>query len=196
MVLAAAAPAYGQQALAEEPADTCVECHREMEGDLARPMQLFADDIHKQNGFSCADCHGGDPSSYDPEESMSVNKGFRGKLGRAQVPELCGSCHGDPSVMHEFKPQQRVDQLVQYRTSVHGQRLAKGNLNVANCVDCHSVHDIREVRHALSPVHPLRVARTCARCHADAQHMEGYPIPADQLEHYERSVHWEALDAR
>ena len=196
MVLAAAAPAYGQQAFAEEPADTCVECHREMEGDLARPVQLFADDIHKQNGFSCADCHGGDPSSYDPEESMSVNKGFRGKLGRAQVPELCGSCHGDPSVMHEFKPQQRVDQLVQYRTSVHGQRLAKGDLNVANCVDCHSVHDIREVRHALSPVHPLRVARTCARCHADAQHMEGYPIPADQLEHYERSVHWEALDAR
>ncbi len=79
---------------------------------------------------------------------------------------------------------------------MHGQRLAKGDLKVANCVDCHSVHDIREVRHALSPVHPLHVARTCGHCHDDAEHMEGYPIPVGQLADYERSVHWEALDAR
>ncbi len=78
ILLAAAAPVYGQQALAVEKADTCLECHGAMEGDLARPAQLFADDIHKENGFSCVDCHGGEPSSYDPEESMSVNKGFRG----------------------------------------------------------------------------------------------------------------------
>ena len=71
-------------------------------------------------------------------------------------------------LMHSFKPQQRVDQLAQYHTSVHGKRLAAGDAAVANCVDCHSVHDIREVSDALSPVHPLRLPETCARCHADA----------------------------
>jgi predicted CXXCH cytochrome family protein len=98
--------------------------------------------------------------------------------------------------MHRYKPQQRVDQLAQYQTSVHGQRLAAGDLKVANCVDCHSVHDIREVRHPLSPVHPLRLPQTCAHCHADPQHMQGYGIPTDQFAKYESSVHWQAVSQR
>jgi predicted CXXCH cytochrome family protein len=127
---------------------------------------------------------------------MSKAKGFVGKIGRQQTPAMCARCHSDAELMHRYKPQQRVDQLAQYRTSVHGQRLAGGDLNVANCVDCHSVHDIREVRHALSPVHPLRLPQTCGRCHADPEHMKGYGIPTDQLAKYENSVHWEAVGER
>jgi predicted CXXCH cytochrome family protein len=127
---------------------------------------------------------------------MSASKGFRGKISRQDTPAMCARCHSDAEMMHRYKPQQRVDQLAQYRTSVHGQRLAAGDERVANCVDCHSVHDIREVRHALSPVHPLRLPQTCGRCHADAEHMESYGIPTDQLAKYERSVHWQAVSER
>jgi predicted CXXCH cytochrome family protein len=192
-VIAGAGAAWGQPAASK---DTCLDCHSLLEDSLAQPAQAFANDIHRQYGFTCAGCHGGDPTSEDPEVSMSAAKGFRGKIGRQQTPEMCARCHSDAELMHRYKPQQRVDQLAQYRTSIHGQRLAGGDGNVANCVDCHSVHDIREVRHALSPVHPLRLPKTCARCHADAQHMQSYNIPTDQLAKYERSVHWQAVTER
>ena len=98
--------------------------------------------------------------------------------------------------MHKYKPQQRVDQLAQYQTSIHGKRLAAGDDAVATCVDCHSVHDIREVKDPLSPVHPLRLPETCARCHADAAHMAKYKIETNQFAEYRTSVHWEAVSKR
>jgi predicted CXXCH cytochrome family protein len=176
--------------------DSCVECHSAMEGDLAKPVTLFKADIHGRNGLGCAGCHGGDPSTDDPEHAMSKAKAFMGKVRRTAVPKLCARCHSDANVMHKFQPQQRVDQFAQYQTSVHGKRLAAGDTAVANCVDCHSVHDIREVRDALSPVHPLRLPETCARCHASKQHMAKYKIETNQFAKYRTSVHWEALAKR
>lgn len=181
---------------AQTARDSCVTCHLALDGDLARPAQLFEQDVHRKNGFSCADCHGGDPSSDDVEKSMSRSRGFVGKIDRRSVPARCARCHADANRIHRYKPQQRVDQLAQYRTSVHGQRLAAGDTRVANCTDCHGVHDIREVRDAESPVHPLRVPGTCARCHADPEHMKDYGIPTDQFDKYQRSVHWQALAKR
>jgi predicted CXXCH cytochrome family protein len=127
---------------------------------------------------------------------MSRARGFRGKIARAAVPALCGGCHADAALIHKFKPQQRVDQLAQYKTSVHGKRLAAGDTAVANCVDCHGVHDIHEVKDPRSPVHPLRLPETCATCHADRDHMAKYPIETTQFEEYRTSVHWEALAKR
>ena len=176
--------------------DSCVECHSAMDGELKAPATAFANDIHSRHGFSCADCHGGDRNADDPEAAMSRAKGFKGQIARTAVPGLCARCHSDANLMHKFKPQQRVDQLAQYLTSVHGKRLAAGDTAVANCVDCHSVHDIREVKDPLSPVHPLRLPETCARCHADAAHMAPYKIPTDQFQQYRASVHWDALSKR
>jgi predicted CXXCH cytochrome family protein len=176
--------------------DSCVECHSAMDGELKAPAAAFPNDIHSRHGFSCADCHGGDRNADDPEASMSKAKGFKGRIARTAVPALCARCHSDANLMHRFKPQQRVDQLAQYLTSVHGKRLAAGDTAVANCVDCHSVHNIREVKDPLSPVHPLRLPETCARCHADAAHMAPYKIPTDQFQQYRTSVHWEALSKR
>ncbi|MBK5290277.1 MAG: cytochrome c3 family protein [Acidobacteriia bacterium] len=176
--------------------DSCLECHKGLEGNLQKPALAFQDDIHAHFGFSCADCHGGDRNSNDMEESMNRARGFTGKIARGAVPKLCARCHSDATLIHKFKPQQRVDQLAQYQTSVHGKRLAAGDTAVANCVDCHSVHNIREVKNALSPVHPLRLPETCARCHADAKHMAKYKIETNQFAQYRGSVHWEALSKR
>lgn len=173
--------------------DSCIECHSAMGGKEAAGYEK---DIHRQQGFSCADCHGGDRNADDPQAAMSRAKGFTGKPARTAVPKLCARCHSDANLMHRYSPQQRVDQLQQYQTSVHGKRLAAGDDAVANCVDCHGVHGIRKVRDALSPVHPLRLPETCARCHADPKHMAKYKLETNQFEQYRTSVHWEAVAKR
>jgi hypothetical protein len=174
--------------------DSCVECHSALEGNLA--ASGYQDDVHRRHGFTCTACHGGDSRAEDPAAAMSRAKGFLGKIARTGVPDLCGQCHSDANLMHKFNPKQRIDQVAQYRTSVHGKRLVAGDTAVATCIDCHGVHGIREVKHSLSPVHPLKIAGTCARCHSDATHMARYELPVDQLEGYRKSVHWEALAKR
>lgn len=187
-----------EQLIAQTPAavasvSSCVTCHSALDGPLSKPAQLIKDDVHIKNGLSCASCHGGDPSAMDMTEAMSPQKGFAGKIDRRRIPELCARCHSDAAYMHKFKAQQRVDQLVLYKTSVHGKRLAQGDNAVAVCIDCHSVHDIREVKDVLSPVYPLKLPETCGRCHSDPARMKSYGIPTDQLGEYQQSIHWEAL---
>jgi len=167
-----------------------------LEGNLQAPAKAFVNDVHSRFGFSCADCHGGDRTASDPEVSMSKARGFVGKIPRTAVPERCARCHSNAALIEKYKPRQRVDQLAQYKTSVHGKRLATGDTAVATCIDCHSVHDIREVKDALSPVHPLRLPSTCAQCHADPAHMAKYKLPTNQFAGYRKSVHWEALAKR
>lgn len=176
--------------------DSCLECHWVWEDNPGGPSVGYQDDVHADRGFGCADCHGGDSNETDPDISMSPSRGFRGKIARDAVPELCAHCHSDANLIHKFNPRQRVDQLVQYRTSVHGQRLAAGDTTVANCVDCHGAHGIREVNDPLSPVHPLRLPDTCAKCHSDADHMEKHNLGTNQFADYHNSVHWKALAER
>jgi hypothetical protein len=173
--------------------DSCLECHSSLEGVLQAPAKAFATDIHAHRGFRCNDCHGGDPNVDDPELAMSRSRGFVGKVRRTGIPQLCARCHSDANLIHKFKPRQRIDQLTQYQTSVHGKRLAAGDEAVATCIDCHSVHNIRETKDPLSPTYPLRLPQTCGNCHADAAHMAKYKIPVTQLADYQKSVHWQAL---
>ncbi len=76
-------------------------------------------------------------------DAMSKAAGFRGKIQRNQIPELCGHCHSDGAFMRKYNPSLRTDQLAQYKTSVHGKRLLQGDTKVAVCIDCHGVHDLR-----------------------------------------------------
>lgn len=173
--------------------DSCLTCHSGLPGELQPPAAAFPSSIHSQEGFTCADCHGGDPNSDDPNIAMSAVRGFIGAPPRTAIPKLCARCHSDPNFMRKYNPRERVDQYSEYLTSVHGQRLRTGDTAVATCIDCHSVHDIRPVRDPLSPVYPLRVPATCAHCHADAAHMAKYSIPTNQYAEYMKSAHWEDL---
>jgi predicted CXXCH cytochrome family protein len=183
-------------ALAFGAKDSCTDCHSALGGPLQTPVAGMQNDIHKRFGFSCADCHGGNASADDPTVSMNRGGGFLGKPARTAIPKFCARCHADAALMHKYEPRQRVDQYAQYVTSIHGQRIASGDGGAAVCTDCHGVHGIRGVKDTLSPVHPLRLPETCARCHADPQHMAKYKIPTDQFADYRKSVHWEALEKR
>lgn len=176
--------------------NSCLECHSILTDNLGVTEEKFSQDIHAQKGLTCASCHGGDATNDDPEVAMGKKAGFKGKIARAQIPQLCGSCHSDPAVMRKYNPSLRTDQLSQYHTSVHGKRLAAGDTKVAVCVDCHSVHDIRPPNDPRSTVYPLNVPATCSRCHSDAERMKEYKIPTNQFAEYKKSVHHEALTVR
>lgn len=175
--------------------NSCVACHTALEPPYQVTEEQFSHDIHSQKGLTCAACHGGDPTRADMD-AMSKSAGFRGKPSRSQIPALCGSCHSDAAYMRKYNPSLRTDQLSQYKTSVHGKRFAQGDAKVAVCTDCHGVHDLRPASDVASKVHPLNIARTCARCHADAAYMKDYSIPTDQFSKYSGSVHHEALVVR
>jgi Cytochrome c3/Cytochrome c7 and related cytochrome c len=172
---------------------SCVTCHTALDAKF----QKFHDDVHAQVGLSCHDCHGGNP---DPSADMPVamdpkfaKNPFIGKPKRTQIPEFCGRCHSSAEYMKRFNPGARVDQVTEYRTSVHGQRLAQGDENVATCIDCHSVHDIRRKGNPDAPVYVTHVAETCSRCHSDPKRMTAYHIPTDQYARWKISVHAKAL---
>lgn len=126
-------------------------------------------------------------------EAMDPKKGFIGKPKPAQLPALCGSCHSKPEVMRRFNPRIRTDEVARFLTSVHGQRLMKGDVRVATCTSCHGVHPILAVSDSKSPVFPSNVPATCARCHADAAYMKPYGIPTTQYAEFAAGVHGEAL---
>ena len=178
-----------------ETQNTCLDCHGALDPPLQVTPEQFASDIHSQKGLTCADCHGGDPTKADPD-AMSKAAGFRGKIERSQVPQLCGRCHSDAAYMRKYNPTLRTDQLSQYQTSVHGKLFAKGDRKVAVCIDCHGVHDLRPPSDTRSKVHPLNIAQTCARCHADTSYMKKYSVPTDQFAQYSNSVHHDALAIR
>lgn len=176
--------------------DSCLYCHSTLPDPLGVSQEKFSQDIHAQKGLTCASCHGGDPASDDPEKAMGRQAGWKGKIGRKQIPQLCGTCHSDPAYMRQFNPSLRTDQLDQYKTSVHGKRLAAGDTKVAVCTDCHSVHDLKPPTDPRSTVNPVNVASTCSRCHSDAGRMSGYKIPTSQFAEYSKSVHHDALAIR
>jgi hypothetical protein len=130
-------------------------------------------------------------------EGMDPKKGYIGKPAPAQVVELCGKCHSDAEFMRQYNPNLRVDQLAEYYTSVHGQRLREAkDQKIATCASCHTPHSIRPAKDARSSVHPLQVAETCGSCHADKDYMAPYKVPTDQVDEYRQSTHWKMLSVK
>lgn len=204
-VLAVAIPAASAD---EIPATSCTLCHGDadlFDEDHLAIVEGVADDVHATVGLSCHDCHGGNPSvelADDPAAAMDESDAANPYVGvpeRPAIAAFCGRCHSDPSYMKRFKPDARVDQEQEYRTSHHGQALARGDTAAATCVDCHGVHGVRATSDPESPVYPTRVAETCSTCHSDPETMggrslaNGRPLPIDQFNRWQRSVHAVAM---
>jgi predicted CXXCH cytochrome family protein len=171
--------------------NSCINCHGQLEDELKAPVAALAADVHAEYGLSCKDCHGGNPDKDDAD--LAKDKSFKGAPKRSQIPQFCGGCHSDAAAMRAFNPALRTDQLSQYETSRHGQRLRSGDTKAAVCTDCHGVHGIQSARFPKSMTFPWNIPRTCGRCHSDKALMEGYKIPTDQLDDYKASVHANAL---
>jgi predicted CXXCH cytochrome family protein len=187
-------PAVPAAAAAARPS-TCLQCHLSLDDEtLSPPARSFQkDDVHAKAGFTCANCHGGDPAQEDMDAAHDRKKGFIGKPTHQQIPGVCARCHSDAAMMKQFNPSLRVDELSEYRTSKHGQMLEKGDQHVAECANCHGAHGILPIKDTRSPVYPTRVAKTCNTCHGDAALMASYRLPSDVYAKYMTSVHAKAM---
>ncbi|MBU1318571.1 MAG: cytochrome c3 family protein [candidate division Zixibacteria bacterium] len=180
-------------AYAQEPKNTCVECHLQLDDELLAPAEAFENDVHNRLGVLCVGCHGGDSAAEDADDAMSKQMGFIGAPSPLEIPKLCSKCHADPVYIKTFNPQLPTDQYSKYLTSMHGVKNLKGDQKVAQCASCHRAHDIRAANDPKSSVYAINIPATCAHCHADSVYMAGRGIPTNQMEQYASSVHGVAL---
>ena len=184
---------------------SCLFCHADPDtfsGEeaylLVRPQDL-ATDIHWTKGIRCHECHGGSPTLTDFKAHRD-DPTFQSLASPTDIPVFCGRCHSDIEYMRQYRPSPRTDQMAEYWTSGHGQRLKShpDDKDVATCVSCHSHHNIRAVDDLKSPVYPTHVAQTCSACHADPQKMagreyQGRPLGHSQYELWSKSIHAKVL---
>ena len=119
----------------------CIQCHGGQQGRLAEPVALWRTSIHAENGISCHDCHGGDPTDF--AMAMSPERGFLGAPEYVKVPEFCGRCH--------------VGVAKEYLAGAHGKAIESGG---AQCVVCHGNHAIKKA------TLDLINEKTCTQCHS------------------------------
>ncbi len=174
-----------------EGVNTCFDCHAALGGKQSDIAAEWERSIHAERDVTCADCHGGDPSANTVNESMAPEAGYIGVPAQIEVPALCASCHADVARMRQYDLP--TDQYAKYRESIHGIRLAEGDLNVTTCFDCHGGHQILKANDPASTVYPANVPSLCANCHADEELMAPYNIPTNQFDLYQQSVHGHAL---
>jgi len=137
---------------------SCESCHRALDQRNSEPVRLWKQDLHKEAGLRCHDCHGGDPDSLT--SAMARSSGFVGVPdGKASV-RLCGGCHSDAGRMPD--PTIATDQMNQYLYGPHGSTREE---NRPTCVTCHGSHGISRVTDPSSPVFLTRTARLCIQCH-------------------------------
>ncbi|MEE9117162.1 MAG: cytochrome c3 family protein [Calditrichia bacterium] len=180
--------AQNMSQLADE--NQCINCHMEEE---ILPDDFNKNDIHLQSGLSCSGCHGGDPTKDDMDDAMDPEAGYTGVPSKKDIPQFCGRCHSDINIMREYQPRIPVDQVYQYYTSIHGQKLKQGDNNVADCTNCHTGHGILSAKDPRSTVYPLNIPATCNKCHGDADYMKNYKIPTNQFDEFAKSVHGKML---
>lgn len=179
--------------------ETCIPCHANPERmrsyGSALPTnqwELLQSSVHgklsvtaREHIAQCTTCHSA--------HSIVAVKSPTSPVNPLNVVRTCAKCHNDAAFMRAYNPSLPVDQLEKYRTSVHGQRNAKGDSKVAECVSCHGSHDIRAAKDVKSKVYATNIPQTCASCHSDAEYMKPYKIPTNQYDQFVSSVHGQAL---
>jgi DnaJ-class molecular chaperone len=134
--------------------EKCLICHGKPEfrkvfvdglvKDLYVTRESLKGSIHEKK--DCSDCH------FDVTE-----------IPHRKRPKkvTCTHCHykGNP----EGAPQS--DKYLEYFKSIHGQKLAKGDIKAPRCQDCHGAHDIKHAKDRQSHVSKENVAEVCGRCH-------------------------------
>lgn len=138
-------------------ARTCAKCHGNKApvnlsgGRNGAVAALFHDSIHGQalakKGLvvapTCSDCHG--------NHAIVPKRLPDSPVSPRNVPVTCGKCH--EGIRHEFAG------------SIHGAKLAGGNLSAPNCASCHSAHGIARTD---TDDWQLHAVEQCGTCHKES----------------------------
>ncbi len=150
----------------------CGICHPDAQQVFSESLHFYALERGNPRAPDCAGCHGA--------HNIFSASDQRSTAYRANVPEMCASCHGQAGLLTE-QLVKLPETVLSYARSVHGRALQREVDTAATCIDCHGVHDLAGRADPESRIHPLNISATCGRCHSEAK---------DQ---YERSIHGRAL---
>jgi hypothetical protein len=177
----------------------CVSCHEGLKPDpaekvpdpdmvrLSAPVEDWKASAHFEAGVMCADCHGGNPK--DEGLAMDAAEGYIGKPKTSDIPKLCAKCHSDAKMMRAFN--QRADQFDLYSGSIHGRKMAEGDMEAPTCISCHGKHKILKVKDVNALVNRRNIPQTCGECHAKKNIFARRGKPFNELDMYKKSRHYE-----
>jgi cytochrome b subunit of formate dehydrogenase len=114
---------------------------------------------------TCDVCHG-DPHETKDTKSASFHQA---------VPDTCGMCHSE--IAEQFK------------SSVHGQAVARGITEAPVCTNCHGEHEILSPKSAQSSVNAAHIRDTCGQCHGNVQLSKRFGFPSDRMVSFDASFH-------
>ncbi|RPI37816.1 MAG: hypothetical protein EHM54_02145 [Nitrospiraceae bacterium] len=164
-------------------AKRCQKCH----GDI---YNVYSSSVHGSALFNennqdvpvCADCHKAhnieDPRTFDFRE---------------RVPQMCGNCHANKSLMDKYGLSTSV--LNSYLQDFHGvtlklykrQKEFGDNTKmkpIAVCIDCHGIHDITSTTGPQSSIVKANLMKRCQKCHPNASEN----FPDSWISHYKPSL--------
>ena len=154
---------YPHPANVAKPA--CASCHAQAGSDYAKGAHGQAVAKGNSGAPECGTCHN---SAHEVLNPQSIDF-------RKAIPDTCGMCHSDISD--------------QYKTSVHGGAIGRGELNAAVCTDCHGEHLILGKKNEASPVNSANQRETCGQCHGNVELARRFGLPADRLTTFDASFH-------
>ncbi len=114
----------------------------------------------------CIDCHGAHEILSGGEPESRTNP--------LNVPDTCGTCHGDAGLMAEYDLP--VEVVEEYRQSIHGRLLIEQHdTGAPTCATCHG-------NHSAMPPGFASVGAVCGQCHQHATEAFSTSIHASQPE--------------
>jgi hypothetical protein len=137
---------------------TCGRCHLDVADAYRRSIHWRAIEDGIVESAVCSDCH--------HEHDILPPTDPRSTLNPKNVTHTCEKCHADVKLMKRVGVP--VKQVEAFKESFHGIALEFGMVKAANCTSCHGYHDILPSSDPRSPIHPVNLARTCGKCHPNA----------------------------
>jgi hypothetical protein len=170
-------------------APVCTDCH-----GAHTVVQARADKL--QSSKRCGRCHQAIFLTYTKSVHGTAHsiQGAHTQDYRDKVPEICGKCHGNSTLMKKYGLNPGV--VNSYLQDFHGvtlkfyQRQKEGTVPdsarkaIATCVDCHGIHDITKTTGPTTNIVKARLKNRCQKCHAGATE----EFPDAWLSHYEPSL--------
>ncbi|HTG01343.1 MAG TPA: cytochrome c3 family protein [Nitrospirota bacterium] len=169
-----------------QTAHTCKKCHGAVYATYASSIHGKAlVNEHNTDVPVCIDCH----SAHAIQDPRTMDY-------REKVPDICGQCHANKTLMKKYGLYPGV--VNSYLDDFHGltitlyrqQKDKRGAAAVAmrkalaTCIDCHGVHDITSTKGPGTNLVKARLVKQCRQCHAGATES----FPDAWLSHYEPSL--------
>ena len=130
----------------------CGKCHTKEREDHLKSVHFVQLQKNNPDAPTCIYCH-----------SHKVTPNWKLDMAtlKKNQEDLCLGCH----LTNAAGKSQFAKTLINYKSSVHGQAIARGNANAAICTDCHGTHDLERASSPTSKINRRNVPNICSKCH-------------------------------